>query len=77
MIDKDDKIIVAENTEAANIFSLLRFSQYLPFDWLISFRQIFKTYGFDKVESKKDFESKLDRAITGLEIEVMEKRRAV
>jgi hypothetical protein len=77
MIDKDDKIIVAENTEAANIFSLLRFSQYLPLDWLISFRQIFKTYGFDKVESKKDFESKLDRAITGLEIEVMEKRRAV
>jgi hypothetical protein len=29
------------------------------------------------MESKKDFESKLDRAITGLEIEVTEKRRAV
>ena len=40
-------------------------------------RHIFKSYGFDKVESKKDFEGKLDRAITGLEIEVMEKRRAV
>ena len=77
MIDKDDKIIVAENTEAANIFSLLRFSQYLTFDYINTFRQIFKTYGFDKVESRKDFESKLDRAIIGLELEVLEKRRAV
>jgi len=38
---------------------------------------VFKRYGFDKVESKKDFDSKLDRAITGLEIEVNDKRRAV
>jgi hypothetical protein len=42
-----------------------------------TFRNIFKAYGFDQVESKKDFEGKLDRAITGLENEVIEKRRAV
>lgn len=29
------------------------------------------------MESKKDFESKLDRAITGLDIEVTEKRRSL
>ena len=41
------------------------------------YRQVFQRYGFEKIESKKDFESKLDRAITGLDIEVTEKRRSL
>ncbi len=38
---------------------------------------MFKRYGFEKVESKKEFEAKLDRAIGGLEEEIREKRRRV
>ena len=34
---------------------------------LIIIRQIFHSYGFYKVESKLDFENKLDKAIIGLE----------
>jgi len=38
---------------------------------------LFHRYGFDKVESKHDFDSKLDKAIVGLESEINEKRRSV
>ena len=40
-------------------------------------RQVFKRYAFDQVESKSDFESKLDKAISGLETEIAEKRKSV
>lgn len=38
---------------------------------------MFRRYAFDKVDSRGDFESKLDLAIIGLEKEIHEKRRSV
>jgi hypothetical protein len=38
---------------------------------------IFRKFGFDKVESKRDFEGKLDKAIAGLEEEIASKRLSV
>jgi hypothetical protein len=38
---------------------------------------VFRRYGFDTVESRKDFEAKLDKAIIELEGEIQEKRKSV
>lgn len=66
MIDRRGQVVVAEDPQAANIYSLLKFSQ-----------SVFRRYGFDQVESKKDLESKLDKAIIGLEGEIQDKRKAI
>lgn len=44
---------------------------------LIICRSVFRRLGFDKVDSKKDFEGKLDKAISGLEEEIALKRKSV
>lgn len=44
---------------------------------ITSNRQVFRKYQFEKVDSKKDFESRLDKAIVGLENEIKDKRKAV
>lgn len=38
---------------------------------------MFRRYKFDKTESRRDFESKLDSAISGLESDIAEKRKSV
>ncbi|CDW82085.1 UNKNOWN [Stylonychia lemnae] len=63
MIDSQNQIIAAEDPGAANIYQLIKFSQSL-----------FQKYKFDEVDSKKDFEKKLDQAITSMEKEIQVRR---
>jgi hypothetical protein len=41
------------------------------------FRNLFTRYELDKVEGKKEFETKLDKAILGLENDITEKRKHI
>ena len=61
MLDKESGIVAAQNLHTANIFRLMVHS-----------RDIVQRYGLnlESMKDKKDFESRLDRTIKGLETEI-------
>ena len=66
---------MAENTHPANNNSLALIFFVIILSSYAIIRSVFRRYGFDTVECKKDFESKLDKEITGLEEEIQEKKK--